>query len=77
VAVAHAPAGDCHGPIAIRASHGAVGGVVSQVARGPARNLRRVGGKGRGWRVQLVGEGTVWEMLWWGQIAVVGCVGEV
>jgi hypothetical protein len=40
VAVAHTPARHRHGPVAVRAGHGAVGGVVSQVARGAARDMR-------------------------------------
>jgi hypothetical protein len=50
---------------------------VSQVARGPAGDLRVVGGEGRGGRVQLVGEGSVLQMLWWGSVVLVGRVGKV
>jgi hypothetical protein len=67
VAIAHAPARHCHGPVAVGASHCAVGAVVSQVARGPAGDLRAGGGQGRG---QLVGEGSVLRVLWWGSVVV-------
>lgn len=72
--VAVAPARHRHGPVAICTGHCAVGGVVSQVARGPAGDLLRVGGEGGGRGVQLVREGTVvvvaLSMLWWGQVVV-------
>jgi hypothetical protein len=80
VSVGHAPARNGHGPIAVRARHCTVGSVVAQVARGPARDLRRVGGEGGGGRVELVGEGTVRQVLWWGRLLVVvmvGCVGQI
>jgi len=72
VAVRHASARNRHGPVAVCARHCAGGGLVSQVARGSARDLRRgAGGEGRGGRVQLVGEGTV-GVLRRGKIVVVG-----
>jgi hypothetical protein len=75
VAVGHARHG--HGPVAVGARHCAVGRVVSQVARGPAGNLGCVGGEGGG-RVELVGEGAVRQVLWWGVLlVVVGCVGQI
>jgi hypothetical protein len=74
VAVGHAR--HSHGPVAVGTRHCAVGGVVSQVARGPARDLGRVGGEGGG-RVELVGKGAVRQVLWWGMLVVVGCVGQI
>lgn len=70
VAVAHAPAWDSHGPVAVGSRHCAVGGVVSQVARGAAGDLGRRRGEGLGGRVQLVGEGSVLE-IWRGRVLVV------
>lgn len=76
VAVAHAPARNRHGPVSI--GHGAVGCVVSQVARGSTGDLWVVvgvmavavavavgarGEGGRGRRVQLVGKGSVSVLL--------------
>jgi hypothetical protein len=74
VAVGHARHG--HGPVAVGTRHCAVGRVVSQVARGAAGNLGRVGGEGGG-RVELVGEGAVRQVWWWGMLVVVGCVGRI
>jgi hypothetical protein len=70
VSVRHAPARHRHGPVRIPApirvaGHGAVGGVVSQIALGAARNLG----------LQLVGKGPVLQMRWWGSLVVVGRVG--
>jgi hypothetical protein len=76
VTIAHAPTRHRHGPVAVRTRHCAVGAVVSQVARGPAGDLRVVGGEGRGGRVQLVGEGSVLQMLRWGSVVLVGRVGK-
>lgn len=75
VTIAHAPTRDRHGTVAVGSRHCAVGGVVSQIARGAAGDLGRRRGEGRGGRVQLVGEGCVLEMWWWG-IVKVGRVGR-
>jgi hypothetical protein len=75
VTVAHAPARNRHRPVSV--GHGAVGSVVSQVARGSAGDVWVVGvgvvavavavgvrGEGgRGRRVQLVGKGSVSVLL--------------
>ena len=74
VAAVDAPAWDCHGRVAVCACHCAVGQLVAEVARSSSGDLWRVGGEWRGWRVELVREGSVLEM-WWGLL--VGSISDV
>lgn len=54
-----------HGPVAVCARHGAVGGgLVSEVGRGAVGDARGIGVQGRGGRIQLVSERVLLE--WWG-----------